>query len=195
MANASGDVLNNAVNVGDLKDSVNNLTNATTGGFGLTDEKGNDVKADLGKTVTVRGDGGVKTEVVEKDGKKALQIGLTNNVTVGNDKEPGTITVKGENGKDGVSISGKDGISIKGENGQDAVSINGKKTVTVQLQLTVKYGKTGVGLDGANGTIGINGKDGSNGTITLAKGEPGVDGKDGKTRIVYETENSGRVKR
>ncbi|WP_435301152.1 YadA-like family protein [Actinobacillus pleuropneumoniae] len=186
LANASGDVLNNAVNVGDLKDSVNNLTNATTGGFGLTDEKGNDVKADLGKTVTVRGDGSVKTEVVEKDGKKALQIGLTNNVTVGNDKEPGTITVKGENGKDGVSISGKDGISIKGENGQDAVSINGKDgdgTVAVKG----KDGKTGVALNGKDGTIGINGKDGSNGTITLAKGEPGVDGKDGKTRIVYET--------
>ncbi|WP_425601038.1 YadA family autotransporter adhesin [Actinobacillus pleuropneumoniae] len=186
LANASGDVLNNAVNVGDLKDSVNNLTNATTGGFGLTDEKGNDVKADLGKTVTVQGDGSVKTEVVEKDGKKALQIGLTNNVTVGNDKEPGTITVKGENGKDGVSISGKDGISIKGENGQDAVSINGKDG-NGAIAVNGKDGKTGVGLDGANGTIGINGKDGSNGTITLAKGEPGVDGKDGKTRIVYET--------
>ncbi|WP_265410987.1 YadA-like family protein [Actinobacillus pleuropneumoniae] len=186
LANASGDVLNNAVNVGDLKDSVNNLTNATTGGFGLTDEKGKDVKADLGKTVTVQGDGSVKTEVVEKDGKKALQIGLTNNVTVGNDKEPGTITVKGENGKDGVSISGKDGISIKGENGQDAVSINGKDG-NGAIAVNGKDGKTGVGLDGANGTIGINGKDGSNGTITLAKGEPGVDGKDGKTRIVYET--------
>ncbi|UKH21862.1 YadA-like family protein [Actinobacillus pleuropneumoniae] len=193
LANASGDVLNNAVNVGDLKDSVNNLTNATTGGFGLTDEKGNDVKADLGKTVTVRGDGSVKTEVVEKDGKKALQIGLTNNVTVGNDKEPGTITVKGENGKDGVSISGKDGISIKGENGQDAVSINGKDgdgTVAVKG----KDGKTGVALNGKDGTIGINGKDGSNGSITVAQGEKGLDGNDGangktKTRIVYEKPN------
>ncbi|WP_237592858.1 YadA-like family protein [Actinobacillus pleuropneumoniae] len=190
LENASGDVLNNAVNVGDLKDSVHNLTNATTGGFGLMDEKGKDVKADLGKTVTVKGDGSVKTTVVEveKDGKKEkfLEVGLTNNVTVGNDKEPGTITVKGENGKDGVSISGKDGIGIKGENGQDAVSINGKDG-NGAIAVNGKDGKTGVGLDGANGTIGINGKDGSNGTITLAKGEPGVDGKDGKTRIVYET--------
>ncbi|WGE34432.1 YadA-like family protein [Actinobacillus genomosp. 1] len=193
LANASGDVLNNAVNVGDLKDSVHNLTNATTGGFGLTDEKGNDVKADLGKTVTVQGDGSVKTEVVEKDGKKALQIGLTNNVTVGNDKEPGTITVKGENGKDGVSISGKDGIGIKGENGQDAVSINGKDgdgTVAVKG----KEGKTGVALNGKDGTIGINGKDGSNGSITVAQGAKGLDGNDGangttKTRIVYEKPN------
>ncbi|WGE36495.1 YadA-like family protein [Actinobacillus genomosp. 1] len=193
LANASGDVLNNAVNVGDLKDSVHNLTNATTGGFGLTDEKGNDVKADLGKTVTVQGDGSVKTEVVEKDGKKALQIGLTNNVTVGNDKEPGIITVKGENGKDGVSISGKDGIGIKGENGQDAVSINGKDgdgTVAVKG----KDGKTGVALNGKDGTIGINGKDGSNGSITVAQGEKGLAGNDGangttKTRIVYEKPN------
>ncbi|WP_018651253.1 YadA-like family protein [Actinobacillus capsulatus] len=190
LANATGDVLTNAVNVGDLKDSVNNLTNATTGGFGLTDENNNDVKADLGKTVTVIGDGSVKTEVIEKDGKKALQIGLTNNVTVGNDKEPGVITVKGENGKDGVSISGKDGISIKGENGQDAVSINGKDG-NGAIAVNGKDGKTGVGLDGANGTIGINGKDGSNGTITVKQGKPGVDGKDGetKTRIVYETPN------
>ncbi|WGE86848.1 YadA-like family protein [Actinobacillus equuli subsp. haemolyticus] len=190
LANATGDVLTNAVNVGDLKDSVNNLTNATTGGFGLTDEKGGNVKADLGKTVTVIGDGSVKTEVVEKDGKKALQIGLTNNVTVGNDKEPGVITVKGENGKDGVSISGKDGVSIKGENGQDAVSINGKDG-NGAIAVNGKDGKTGVGLDGANGTIGINGKDGSNGTITVKQGKPGVDGKDGetKTRIVYETPN------
>ncbi|WGE41391.1 YadA-like family protein [Actinobacillus equuli] len=190
LANATGDVLTNAVNVGDLKDSVNNLTNATTGGFGLTDEKGGNVKADLGKTVTVIGDGSVKTEVVEKDGKKALQIGLTSDVTVGNDKEPGVITVKGENGKDGVSISGKDGISIKGENGQDAVSINGKDG-NGAIAVNGKDGKTGVGLDGANGTIGINGKDGSNGTITVKQGKPGVDGKDGetKTRIVYETPN------
>ncbi|MDG4948020.1 YadA-like family protein [Actinobacillus equuli subsp. haemolyticus] len=190
LANATGDVLTNAVNVGDLKESVNNLTNATTGGFGLTDENNNDVKADLGKTVTVIGDGSVKTEVVEKDGKKALQIGLTSDVTVGNDKEPGVITVKGENGKDGVSISGKDGISIKGENGQDAVSINGKDG-NGAITVNGKDGKTGVGLDGANGTIGINGKDGSNGTITVKQGKPGVDGKDGetKTRIVYETPN------
>ncbi|WP_427838232.1 YadA family autotransporter adhesin [Actinobacillus pleuropneumoniae] len=195
LENASGDVLNNAVNVGDLKDSVHNLTNATTGGFGLMDEKGKDVKADLGKTVTVKGDGSVKTTVVEveKDGKKEkfLEVGLTNNVTVGNDKEPGTITVKGENGKDGVSISGKDGIGIKAENGQDAVSINGKDgdgTVAVKG----KDGKTGVALNGKDGTIGINGKDGSNGSITVAQGTKGLagnDGKDGKTktRIVYNT--------
>ena len=166
LKDAQGDTLNNAVNVGDLKESITNLTN---NGFGLTDENGKDVKAKLGETVTVKGDGSVTTKVIEEDGKAKLQVGLNKDVTIGNDKEPGTITVKGENGKDGISINGKDGsIGLKGEDGKDGIALNGK-----------------------DGTIGINGKDGSNGKITVAQGQAGLDGKDGKTktRIVYEKPN------
>jgi len=166
LKDAQGDTLNNAVNVGDLKESITNLTN---NGFGLTDENGKDVKAKLGETVTVKGDGSVTTKVIEEDGKAKLQVGLNKDVTIGNDKEPGTITVKGENGKDGISINGKDGtIGLKGEDGKDGIALNGK-----------------------DGTIGINGKDGSNGKITVAQGKAGLDGKDGetKTRIVYEKPN------
>jgi len=166
---AEGDTLKNAVNVGDLKESISNITDS---GFGLTDENGNDVKAKLGETVTVKGDGSVTTKVIEEDGKAKLQVGLNKDVTIGNDKEPGTITVKGENGKDGISINGKDGsIGLKGEDGKDSIALNGK-----------------------DGTIGINGKDGSNGKITVAQGQAGLDGNDGKdgktkTRIVYEKPN------
>ena len=169
LKDAEGDTLNNAVNVGDLKESITNLTN---NGFGLTDENGKDVKAKLGETVTVKGDGSVTTKVIEEDGKAKLQVGLNKDVTIGNDKEPGTITVKGENGKDGISINGKDGsIGLKGEDGKDGIALNGK-----------------------DGTIGINGKDGSNGKITVAQGQAGLDGNDGKdgktkTRIVYEKPN------
>ena len=170
LKDAQGDTLNNAVNVGDLKESITNLTN---NGFGLTDENGKDVKAKLGETVTVKGDGSVTTKVItDKDGKAKLQVGLNKDVTIGNDKEPGTITVKGENGKDGISINGKDGsIGLKGEDGKDGIALNGK-----------------------DGTIGINGKDGSNGKITVAQGQAGLDGNDGKdgktkTRIVYEKPN------
>ena len=170
LKDAEGDTLNNAVNVGDLKESITNLTN---NGFGLTDENGKDVKAKLGETVTVKGDGSVTTKVItDKDGKAKLQVGLNKDVTIGNDKEPGTITVKGENGKDGISINGKDGtIGLKGEDGKDGIALNGK-----------------------DGTIGINGKDGSNGKITVAQGKAGLDGNDGadgetKTRIVYEKPN------
>ena len=146
LKDAEGDTLNNAVNVGDLKESISNITDS---GFGLTDENGKDVKAKLGETVTVKGDGSVTTKVIEEGGKAKLQVGLNKDVTIGNNKEPGTITVKGENGKDGITLNGKDG------------------------------------------TIGINGKDGSNGSVTLAQGKAGVDGKDGetKTRIVYETKD------
>ena len=167
LKDAEGDTLKNAVNVGDLKDTISNITN---NGFGLTDENGKDVKAKLGETVTVKGDGSVTTKVItDKDGKAKLQVGLNKDVTIGNKEEPGTITVKGENGKDGISINGKDGsIGLKGEDGKDGIALNGK-----------------------DGTIGIKGKDGSNGSVTLAQGKAGVDGKDGetKTRIVYETKD------
>ncbi|MDU2224200.1 MAG: hypothetical protein E7E48_06320 [Haemophilus parainfluenzae] len=71
LKDAQGDTLNNAVNVGDLKESITNLTN---NGFGLTDENGKDVKAKLGETVTVKGDGSVTTKVIEEDGKAKLQV-------------------------------------------------------------------------------------------------------------------------
>ena len=137
LKDAEGDTLNNAVNVGDLKESITNLTN---NGFGLTDENGNDVKAKLGETVTVKGDGSVTTKVIEEDGKAKLQVGLNKDVTIGNDNEPGTITVKGEDGKDGIALNGKDGtIGINGKDGS-----NGK--------ITVAQGKAGLdGNDGADG--------------------------------------------
>ena len=103
LEDATGNTLNNAVNVGDLKDTIGNITN---NGFGLTDENGNDVKAKLGETVTVKGDGSVTTKVItDKDGKAKLQVGLNKDVTIGNDKEPGTITVKGENDKEPGTIT------------------------------------------------------------------------------------------
>ena len=137
LKDAEGDTLNNAVNVGDLKESITNLTN---NGFGLTDENGNDVKAKLGETVTVKGDGSVTTKVIEENGKAKLQVGLNKDVTIGNDNEPGTITVKGEDGKDGIALNGKDGtIGINGKDGS-----NGK--------ITVAQGQAG--LDGNDGKDG-----------------------------------------
>jgi hypothetical protein len=150
LKDASGNTLKNAVNVGDLQKSINDITDVNkNGGFGLADEKGTTAKANLGETVKVKGDGSITTRVVNDNGKPALQVGLAKDVTVGDNTNPGTITVKGENGKNGVSINGKEG------------------------------------------SIGLNGKDGANASITVAQGKAGVDGKDGesKTRITYETTN------
>ncbi len=70
----------------------------------------------------------------------------------------------GHDGKDG-----KPGVEVRSVNGKDgsAVVINGK-----------------------DGSIGLNGKDGKDGLTMKAKdGQPGVNGKDGITRIVYEDNN------
>ncbi|WGE48724.1 YadA-like family protein [Actinobacillus equuli] len=184
LANATGDVLNNAVNVGDLKNSINNLTNATTGGFGLTGDDGKSAKADLGKTVTVQGDGSVVTKVVKgKDGKDALQVSLSNDVTIGNGKEPGKVTVKGENGKDGVVLNGKDGSAeFKDADGKTTVAINGKDG-TIGLNgkdgVATKVDGNGVTITGgANGTVNLTDKGLNNGGNTITNVAAGVNATD-----------------
>lgn len=80
--------------------------------------------------------------ITDKDGKAKLQVGLNKDVTIGNNEEPGTITVKGKNGEDGISINGKDGtIGLKGEDGKDGIALMVKTVLsasTVKMVLTVK---------------------------------------------------------
>ncbi|KGQ58910.1 YadA-like family protein [Gallibacterium anatis] len=55
LKNASGDILNNAVNVKDLRDVVQGLTDSGKGGgFGLTGNNG-EVRKSLGETITLKG--------------------------------------------------------------------------------------------------------------------------------------------
>ncbi|WP_278676016.1 S-layer homology domain-containing protein, partial [Acidaminococcus fermentans] len=72
-----------------------------------------------------------------------------------------------------LTLNGKDGISVKGKDGKDGVTITGKDGVD--------------GVDGAEGHIGLNGKDGMV-DIWTKPGKPGIDGKDEETmtRIVYK---------
>lgn len=53
------------------------------GGFGLADDKGNAVKADLGSNIGIHGDGNITTAV--SDDGKSLNIGLKKDVDLGND--------------------------------------------------------------------------------------------------------------
>ncbi|XKF17019.1 YadA-like family protein [Halomonas sp. BLK-85] len=142
LATAEGDDLTNAVNVGDLQE-VSTAENG--GGFGLADTNGDKVTQDLGETITVTDpDGNITTTADDEAGE--LQLGLGNDLTIGEDGDAGSITVTGEDGEDGIVLNGEDG------------------------------------------SIGITGKDGAGADITVADGEPGVDGIDGETttRIVYE---------
>uniref|UniRef100_UPI003B02D285 hypothetical protein n=1 Tax=Actinobacillus pleuropneumoniae TaxID=715 RepID=UPI003B02D285 len=133
----------NAVNVGDLKDTVNNLTNATTGGFGLTDDNNTEVKQDLGKTIQIKGKDGVT--VTSDVANKSLEVALQGDVTVnGKDGKDGSIGVKGADGKDGTKIT-KDAVVFNGVDGKD-----GKDG---QVSIKVEQGEKGIaGNDGANGT-------------------------------------------
>ena len=145
LADAEGDVLKNAVNVGDLK----NVSVASSGGgFGLKDENGNSFMQDLGTATAIVGDKNVNTNVItQADGSKALEVSLNNDITVGGpgkDGAPGKdgfVGVNGADGKTGVALNGKDGtIGINGKDGSNGT-------------MTMAQGKAGVdGKDGETKT-------------------------------------------
>ncbi|EXI62393.1 hypothetical protein MHD_08245 [Mannheimia granulomatis] len=175
---AKGDTLTNAVNVGDLKDTINDtITTVSTDAYGLKDKAGNYFTQNLGTTAQITGDDNINTKVVEVKGEtgkvtgKALEVSLNPTVELGKAGKDGVDGKLGVNGKDGavITLDGAAGtIGASGPKGED-----GKPGASVVL-------------NGKDGSIGINGKDGTNGTMTFAQGKPGVDGKDGKTRLVYQ---------
>ncbi|HDR1160916.1 TPA: YadA-like family protein [Pasteurella multocida] len=143
LKDATGDVLNNGVNVGDLKDAITNITSATNGGFGLKDKEGNEFKQDLGTAAQITGDDNINTKVVDgKNGGKALEVSLADNITLG---KP---TKDGVEGKDAsVTVAGKDGASVV-LNGKDgSIGLTGPKGAdgkSVSADMKVQEGKPGV---------------------------------------------------
>ena len=79
------------------------------GGFGLADDKGDAVKADLGKNIGLHGDGNITTAVSE-DGK-SLNIGLKKDVDLGNDGsiKAGGVTIDSK----GIDAGGKNITNVK----------------------------------------------------------------------------------
>lgn len=112
-------------------------------------------------------------------GKVTYDLKLSNDIMIGNKGKDGVSIIgpQGEAGKDG--IDGKVGIS--GKDGKDAVSISGKDGVG-HIGLTGPAGTNG--KDGTN-AIDITVKNGYNDVAKGINGTNGVDGKDGITRIVY----------
>ncbi|HDR1331500.1 TPA: YadA-like family protein, partial [Pasteurella multocida] len=157
LKDAAGDVLNNGVNVGDLKNAITDITSANKGGFGLKDKAGAEFKQDLGTTAQITGDSNINTKVVDvtnQDGStsKALEVSLANEISLGKAGQDGVDGKVGVNGKDGASVvlNGKDGsIGLTGPKGADGKSVSAD--------------------------------------MKVQEGKPGVDGKAGetKTRIVY----------
>ena len=170
--NVSDASKSNAATIGDLTKVVDK----NVGGFGLIDKDGTEYKEDLGKSIKVTGDDNINTKFIDytttENGqqvtKKALQVSLADDITIGKpgaDGKDGKITVTGKDGN-AVVIDGKDGaVGATGANGASAV-LNGKDG---SLGLTGPNGENGISIKGDQGPAGVNGADGEM-----------------KTRMVYE---------
>ena len=132
---------NNAANIGDLNNAVNNavddIKDATKGGgFALSADDNNSVKQNLGDTIAIAGDGNTVTSV--KDGK--LVVGLNKDVDLGTDGslKAGNTTINNDGvAADKIAINGSD-ISI------DKDGINAGNT---QIK-NVASGADGIDADG-----------------------------------------------
>lgn len=79
------------------------------GGFGLADDKGNAVKADLGSNIGIHGDGNITTAV--SDDGKSLNIGLKKDVDLGKEGsiKAGGVTIDNK----GIDAGGKNITNVK----------------------------------------------------------------------------------
>ncbi|KYT35810.1 YadA-like family protein [Escherichia coli] len=113
LADASGDVLNNAANIGDLKNALHDSSAALVNtGFGLQADDGSKVNTSLGKHITVGGDGQNISTTVQNG---SLTVRLADNIRLADD---GSVSVGGTRmDKNGLTI--KDGPSVT-VNGIDA---------------------------------------------------------------------------
>ncbi|MEH5399655.1 hemagglutinin, partial [Escherichia coli] len=113
LADASGDVLNNAANIGDLKNALRDSSAALMNtGFGLQADDGSKVNTSLGKHITVGGDGQNISTTVQNG---SLTVRLADNIRLADD---GSVSVGGTRmDKNGLTI--KDGPSVT-VNGIDA---------------------------------------------------------------------------
>lgn len=105
-----------------------------------------------------------------------LQDEIAKNATKLADGKNTTVTGKGTT-ENPYKVNVNDNLNLgeKGENGIDgSIGVTGKDGSAVTI-------------NGKDGSIGMNGKDGKDGlTMKSAKGQDGVDGANGMTRIVYE---------
>lgn len=139
------------------------------------------------KTYTVNADltglGGMDSFKVQGNSDAASEVKISDGKIVDfKDSDNLTASISKKSDDTGVEVTYdlKDDINI-GKAGADG------KDGTIGVN-----GKDGsaVVINGKDGSIGLNGKDGANGlTIKGADGKPGLDGKDGVTRLIYETKD------
>ena len=145
---------NNAANIGDLTNAVNNavenITDATKGGgFALSADDNNSVKQNLGDTIAIAGDGNTVTSV--KDGK--LVVGLNKDVDLGTDGSltAGNTTINNDGVvADKIAINDS-GISID----KDGINAGDKQIKNVGSGLGNTYDTTQPGQENYNNGANI----------------------------------------
>lgn len=195
LKDATGDVLNNAVNVGDLKNVQNAVTSAHTavtvnGGVGAPDAGANGAFGDYTKedkgNLLLAQKKDTNTNQITYDLKLNDKVALGKAGTNGKDGVDGSIGLTGADGKSSVGLNGKDGISVIGKDGKNGVSITGSNGLNGKNGIDGKIVIGTPGKDGQPGkdAVSISGKDGVGHIgLTGPKGEKGADGTPGKDGI------------
>ncbi|MDP8034398.1 YadA-like family protein [Pasteurella atlantica] len=145
---------------------------------------GND-KLILGQNVGKNAINGSSTQLVQEKAVKTYVDTEINNIGKGKNGKDGYIGVEDKNGKNRISIDGKDGITVKGKNGKSSISINGDNGIGIKDS----DGKTlvTIGKEGNQGIIGLQGASDKNNkfyNISIQNGKNDVDGIM-TDRIVY----------
>ncbi|KGQ48378.1 hypothetical protein JL12_09470 [Gallibacterium anatis 10672-6] len=187
LKDATSDMLNNAVNVGDLKQAINSVTNSSNGGgFGLTGNNGK-IMQNLGETITIKGgiankkgDSGKdlpaksttaqNTYVNVKDSEMVVEIAkdLTDldSVTIGNVDEKGN----------GGTVINKDSMTVKDKDGKNSTNIG---TGTIGTSKTDGNGNTSsTNIDGGTITSEKKDKDGNKQSTTIDGSHMTLENKD-----------------
>ncbi|EOK7730814.1 YadA-like family protein [Escherichia coli] len=137
----------NAASIADLKTAIDGVSTSMQGaGFALKDSNDKEVKQSFGKAIKVSGDSNITTTAITDNGdNKELKISLNNDLSVGSNNTAGSIKVNGVDGKEAVSLNGKDGtiklISTPAANGKSAsatIAVNAGKGGLTDVAGTTK---------------------------------------------------------
>lgn len=142
------------------------------GGFGLADDKGNAVKADLGSTIGIHGDSNITTAVSENG--KSIDIKLNNQVDLGDDGsiKAGGVTIDSK----GIDAGGKNITNVaSGIVNKDDSDNNNAANIGDVKTLAGEAAKTEIGKLGSRDFAGDDGETVSRGLGESMKLSGGAD--------------------
>ena len=134
----------------------------------------------------------VDTRVMAVEDKVADFGWMAKSSAIGTGQATGNNTATKVGDKTEVEFRAGDNLTIDQTGTTFTYSLNKNMTGLESVSVgNVANDKPGVVLNGADGTMGVRGKDGANASITAAKGADGLTGTGaGKDRIVYETKDA-----